>query len=168
MMHIRHIYISPGHNFVGHHGKPPGGHPTVEVDEIECVTGSGLVGDRYFDFKENYKGQITFFAWEVFERMQTELGLTDATPAATRRNVITEGVDLNTLVGQEFEIQGLRFTGTEECSPCYWMNDSFRHKGAEAAMKGHGGLRARILTGGVLRRSFSKPRVQAGLVATAG
>jgi MOSC domain-containing protein YiiM len=68
-----------------------------------------------------------------------------------RRNIVTCGLDLNSLIGQEFEIQGVRFAGVEESKPCYWMNQAFA-EGAEEAMKGNGGLRARILTSGVLRR----------------
>jgi MOSC domain-containing protein YiiM len=64
--------------------------------------------------------------------------------------VITRGVDLNSLIGAEFEIQGVRFEGVSECSPCHWMNQAF-HSEAEQRMKGNGGLRARILADGVLR-----------------
>jgi len=152
VIRIRHLFVSPGHNYFGHHEQPPGEHPVFEVDEVECVAGRGLIGDRFFDFKNDYNGQITFFAWEVLERMRTELGLADADPAAARRNVVTEGMDLNTLIGREFELQGVRFAGTEECRPCYWMNSAFRNESAEAWLQGNGGLRARILTDGVLRR----------------
>ena len=152
MIRIRHLFISPGHNYLGHHEQPPGEHPILEVDGVECVAGRGLMGDRFFDLKKDYKGQITFFAWEVFERLRAELGLKDALPSASRRNVITEGVDLNTLIGKEFEIQGVRFAGTEESRPCYWMNWAFRDERAEQWLQGNGGLRARILTDGMLRR----------------
>jgi MOSC domain-containing protein YiiM len=151
-MRIRHLFISPGHNFYGQHGQPAGSHPLLEVPQVECVAGRGLRGDRFFDYQPDYKGQITFFAAEIITAMKQELRLAEATPAATRRNVITEGVDLNTLVGQEFEIQGVRFGGVEECRPCYWMNHAFRHEQAETWLKGNGGLRARILTDGILKR----------------
>ena len=150
MIRVCHIFISPGHNFVGHHGKPPGEHALIEVDSVECVAGRGLRGDRYFDHKKDYDGQITFFAMEVFDALRRELELPAAQPQATRRNVFTRGVDLNTLVGQEFEIQGVRFAGVEECSPCYWMNQALGD-GAEKFLKHRGGLRARILTDGVLK-----------------
>ena len=65
-MLIRQIFISPGHNFVGHYGLSPGDSPLVEVSNVECVAGHGLRGDRYFDFREIYKGQISFFSAEVF------------------------------------------------------------------------------------------------------
>ena len=152
MIHIQQLFISPGHNYYGQHGQPPGSHPIVEVESIECLAGRGIRGDRYLDHKADYKGQITFFATEVFDRMRGELGLADANPAATRRNVLTDGIDLNTLIGLEFELQKVRFAGVEECRPCYWMNSAFRDERAEACLKGNGGLRARILTDGVLWR----------------
>ena len=124
----------------------------VELDQIECVAGRGIRGDRFFDFKENYKGQITFFSMEVFDRLRRELSLPQAQPAGTRRNVFIVGVDLNSLIGAEFEIQGLRFAGVEQCKPCHWMNSALG-PGAEDWLQGRGGLRARILTDGVLQRA---------------
>jgi MOSC domain-containing protein YiiM len=144
------IYISPGHNYYGHYGQPSGEHPIVFVPEVECIAGKGLVGDRYFDHKQDYKGQITFFAWETYEDLCRRFGITDKHPGVFRRNVITRGANLNFWIGREFEIQGVLFEGTQESAPCQWMNQSFC-EGAEAAMKGRGGLRARILTDGLLR-----------------
>jgi len=151
---IRHIFISPKHNFFGHKGQAPGETPMVELDEVECVAGRGLVGDRFFDFKPDYKGQSTFFAWENLLKMWDELGVTERVASVTRRNIISEGLDLNALIGAEFEIQGVRFLGTEECRPCSWMNDAVDPR-AEAWMKGRGGLRAKILVGGVLKRNLA-------------
>lgn len=150
-MQVRHIFISPSHIYIGHHGQPPGTEPMHEVEAVECVAGKGLRGDRFFDFKDDYKGQVTFFEHEVFERMCEQFGESGRTPDVFRRNVITRGVDLNTLIGKEFEVQGVRFFGTQESAPCHWMNQAFA-EGAEEALKGHGGLRAKILTDGVLRR----------------
>jgi len=149
-MQILHIFISPGHNFFGHHGQPAGTTPVTEVTEVECVADKGLIGDRFFGWKDDYKGQITFFEYEQYERLCEKLGVMGVPPSALRRNVITKGVALNTLIGAEFEVQGVRFLGTQECSPCYWMNQAFA-EGAEEALKGHGGLRAKILSDGFLR-----------------
>lgn len=146
---VRHLYVSPGHNFRGHHGGPPGEYPIVECREIHCRAGRGIEGDRYLDYKDGFKGQITFFAWEVYRDLLHTLQRDDLAPSVFRRNVIVEGVDLAALVGQTFELQGVRFEGTEECAPCYWMDQAFA-AGAEAALKGRGGLRAKILTDGLL------------------
>ena len=148
-MHLRSFFISPGHNYFGRHGQPAGEHPTLEVDEVECVAGSGIRGDRFFGYQEDYKGQITFFAEEVFTELCAHLQLRDRSPADLRRNIITAGVDLNTLIGEEFEVQGIRFFGTRECSPCYWMDQAYA-PGTKAFLKGRGGLRAKILTSGPL------------------
>ena len=148
---LRHLYISSGHNFFGHNDRPPSTHAMEERSEIHCLAGRGIEGDRFLDYKSGYKGQITFFAWETFQRLQTRFRVLDCSPAVFRRNVVTEGIDLPSLVGQEFAIQGIRFEGTGEARPCYWMDKAFA-PGAEEAMRGHGGLRARILDDGTLRR----------------
>jgi MOSC domain-containing protein YiiM len=147
---ILHLYISPGHNFFGHQGQPAGQHPMVEVPEVRCVAGQGIEGDRFFGFKDDYKGQITFFADEVHRTLGEKLGIRDRAPSVYRRNVILRGVELATLYGVEFELQGVRFSGVEQCKPCHWMDKAFG-AGAEEALQGCGGLRARILSDGVLR-----------------
>ncbi len=151
-MKVCELYLSPAHNFFGHHGLSPGAHDAVSVPAIECVAGRGIRGDRFFDFKKDYKGQITFFSAEVFEELCAALKVAEMSAGATRRNVIVRGVDLNALVGAAFEIQGVRFMGAAECAPCYWMDQVFG-PGAEAFLKGRGGLRARILTDGILEKS---------------
>lgn len=151
MLRVEQLFISPGHNFFGHHDQPAGEHPIVAVEELECVAGRGIRGDRFFDYKPDYKGQITFFSLEVLEALRRELGLPDAQPQATRRNVFVRGDDLNALIGIEFEVQGVRFAGVEESRPCYWMNAALG-PGAEEWLRGRGGLRCRILTNGWLRR----------------
>lgn len=150
-MRIRHIFISPGHNYVGHHGRPAGRHLIEEVYTAECVRGHGLRGDRFFGYQNDFKGQITLFEWEVFVALRKQHGDANTSPARLRRNVIVEGADLNALIGQEFELQGVRFAGAEECRPCYWMDQAIG-AGAEAWLRGRGGLRCRILTDGWLRR----------------
>lgn len=149
-MIVRQIFISPAHVYVGHYGGPAGDSPICEVDEIECLAGRGILGDRYLDHKPDYKGQITFFEWETHLNLSAELGIYDKGPETYRRNVIVSGVNLNSLIGQEFVIQGVKFRGTEEAKPCYWMNEAFG-PGAEEALKGRGGLRARILSDGFIR-----------------
>jgi MOSC domain-containing protein YiiM len=149
-VHVRQIYVSPGHNYYGHHGKPAGDSPIVTVNTVTCRAGRGLEGDRFFDYKPDYPGQVTFFAWEVYEKIKTALHVPDLSPSAFRRNVLVEGMDLMALVGQKFRLGGIDFEGACEAKPCYWMEQAVA-PGAEAWLRGQGGLRAKILSDGVLR-----------------
>ena len=150
MLKLLHLYLSPSHNYFGHHGTMPGDAPMLERERLECVAGRGIREDRFFDFKQNYKGQITFFSGEVYEDLCNLLHISDKPSSVFRRNVITSGIDLAGWFDAEFEVQGVRFRGRGECTPCYWMDRAFG-PGAEQALKGRGGLRAVILTDGVLR-----------------
>lgn len=121
----------------------------IELPTVECVAGRGLRGDRYFDHEEDYKGQITFFSLDVFDELCGTLQVEGVCPSSLRRNVFTRDVDLNILIGKDFEVQGIRFRGTEESRPCYWMDRAIA-PGTQEFLRGRGGLRARILTNGVL------------------
>lgn len=148
-MRVLRLFISPGHNFMGHFGGPAGRHPLLEVPRVECVAGQGLRGDRYFGHQVDFKGQVTFFSAEVLAELERKLGVEPLRPGVHRRNVVTAGVDLNSLIGREFEVQGVRFEGTEEARPCGWM-DQVAGPGAKVWLRGRGGLRARILSDGWL------------------
>lgn len=147
---LKHIFISPGHNYYGRHGKGAMDFPIEEVDGIDCVAGSGIRGDRFFDYKPDYKGQITLFDWAVYERVRDEIVKGDLHPKAFRRNVVVAGIDLNDLIDKRFTLGGLELTGSCECAPCYWMDQACA-PGTFEFLKGWGGLRARILRGGELR-----------------
>lgn len=146
---VKALYISQGHDFKGHHGKPRGTNPVESASSIDCEAGLGIVGDRYYGHRENYKGQITFFDWAVVLAARSKFTLPGLDPSVFRRNVLVEGLDLNSLVGETFSIQGVLFEGTEECAPCYWMDQAVA-PGTEAFLLHQGGLRARILQSGRL------------------
>lgn len=148
-MKIAALQLSTGHNYFGHHGRPPDEHPMTAATTVDCLAGRGLRGDRFLDYKPAYAGQITFFAEEVHQALLAALQLPPRSAAAYRRNVITRGVELNGLIGQEFTVQGIRFFGTAECKPCYWMEQAIG-LGAEAWLRDRGGLRAKILSDGPL------------------
>jgi MOSC domain-containing protein YiiM len=147
---LHHIFVAEGHSYFGRHGKGSATFPICEVTEIECVAGRGLRGDRFFDHQANYKGQVTLFSQDVFNELRLALSTPQTHPAALRRNLLVSGADLNEFVGQQFELQGVLMEGTEECRPCYWMDEAVG-AGAEAWLRGRGGLRCRILTNGWLR-----------------
>jgi len=146
---VKQIYISSGHNYYGRYGKGSLDYAIVKKEEIEVVAGKGIVGDRFYDYKPNYKGQISFFDWAVYEKVMEELVKGEVEPSLFRRNVMLEGVDVNALIGKRFSLNGVEYTGSCECSPCFWMDEACGD-GTEEFLKGRGGLRARILTDGVL------------------
>ncbi len=148
---VKRLFVSPGHNYYGRHGKGSESFQINAQEEIELVAGRGVVGDRFFDYKEDYKGQVTFFDWAVYELVRDHFELEELEPSAFRRNVLIEGVDLNGLIGRRFRIGNVEFTGSEEAKPCYWMDEACA-PGAEEFLKGRGGLRCRIVQGGKLEK----------------
>lgn len=146
-----HLYVSGGHNFVGRHGKGSLDHGIEDRESLECLAGRGIREDRYFDHKEDYKGQITFFDHVVYEAVKDRFNLPGLKPSAFRRNVIMKGVSLDELIGKRFVLQDIEFEGVEEAKPCYWMDEACA-PGAEEFLRGSGGMRARILNGGTLSR----------------
>ncbi|MDQ8200036.1 MOSC domain-containing protein [Pelagicoccus enzymogenes] len=148
---IHQIYLSSGHDFKGRFNKGRLNNGVQRVDSVECVEGRGLVGDRYFDFKEDYKGQVSLMSAEAIEAMESDLNLKVGDRSDFRRNVIVSGADLNALVGIDFRIGEVELRGVEQCKPCFWMDEAIG-EGAYAALEGRGGLRCRILKSGVLRK----------------
>jgi molybdopterin synthase catalytic subunit len=146
------IWISPAHDFRGHHGGVRGDHGVSLLDQVECVAGMGLRGDRYFGHKEDFKGQVTFFDADAVQAVRDHFGKPELSGSVFRRNLIVSGVDLSAWVGRKFRFQGIEFEGSEECRPCYWMDEAVG-PGAEEFLKPRcrGGLRARILSDGILR-----------------
>lgn len=148
------IWISPGNDFRGHHGGSRGENGIVALREVECVAGMGLKGDRYFGYKPDFKGQVTFFDADAVDAVRNYFSLPDLASGEFRRNLIVRGIDLSAWVGRKFLFQGIEFEGSEECKPCYWM-DTAVNSGVEEFLKSRfrGGLRARILSDGVLKVS---------------
>ena len=111
---IRHIFISPGHNFFGRFGQPPGEHAVTDVARVKCRAGWGLEGDRFYGYRPGYKGQVTFFAWETHTAAQRQFRVPRLGASACRRNVVVEGIALNTLAGPRFALGGVEFAGAAD------------------------------------------------------
>ncbi|MCW1883340.1 MOSC domain-containing protein [Luteolibacter flavescens] len=145
---IHGIYTSPGHNYFGHHGKQPSEHEIVEHDEVELVAGKGIPGDRFFDWKKNYLGQITLIDHAVIDDVRQHSENQDLESSIFRRNVVVSGIDLNRLVGRVFRLGDALLEGTQKCAPCYWMDEACGKAGTEKLMHNRGGLRCKILESG--------------------
>jgi MOSC domain-containing protein YiiM len=90
----------------------------------------------------------------VVDAVRDRFAQPDLSSAVFRRNLIVRGVDLSRWAGKRFRFQGVEFEASEECRPCYWMDQAVA-EGAEEFLRTdfRGGLRARVLTSGVLRLS---------------
>ena len=145
------IWIFEGNDFRGRHELGRLDHGIRGVSEVECVAGMGLRGDRYFGYKPDFKGQVTFFDADAVQAVRDRFSQPELSSSLFRRNLIVRGIDLAEWVGKRFRFQGVEFEASEECKPCYWMDEAVA-PGAEEFLKTNfrGGLRARILSDGVL------------------
>lgn len=150
------IWISPGNDFRGRHGQSRLENGIQSLSAVECVAGMGLLGDRYFGCKPDYKGQVTFLDAATVQAVRERFSQPDLSSSVFRRNLIVQGVDLSAWVGKKFRFQGIEFEASEECKPCYWMDEAVA-PGVEGflASSFRGGLRARILSDGVLKVTAS-------------
>ncbi|MBT3979937.1 MAG: molybdenum cofactor biosysynthesis protein [Bacteriovoracaceae bacterium] len=151
MAHIHEIFISPSSNYWSHKVGTPGKAPTHTPQEIEAHAGAGLVGDRFYEFKENYQGQVSFMELEALEELK-KMGGSEVSNSVFRRNIIISGVDPLILIGKEFKIGTAKFKGCVDCTPCAWM-DFAAGDGAFNWLNENnkGGLRAQILESGTMK-----------------
>ena len=140
----------------GLHVAPEAGAPMRSVTEARAVPGRGLEGDRYFagtgyySPKPSHGGrEVTLIEIEAVEAVSSELDL-KLVAAETRRNIATSGVPLNHLVDREFLVGGVRLLGTRLCEPCKYL-EGLTRPGVMGGLVHRGGLRARILTDGIIR-----------------
>src|SRR5580765_1006461 len=136
------------------HVAPAAKAPTQAVNEVEAVPGAGLSGDRYFlrqgtFFKPEPDFELTLIEAEAIEALKRDYNV-DLAPGETRRNLVTRGIALNHLVGQDFQIGEVKAHGIRLCEPC----DHLQRLAGRPVIKGlrhRGGLRAQVLTRGAIR-----------------
>ena len=129
--------------------------PVQSRQQVEAIPGVGLEGDRYAalcdqgtEKKPHNKREITLIEIENIEALESEHGL-KVDPASMRRNIVSRGVDLNSLVGVEFQVGEVRLQGMDLCEPCSYIEGQTT-QGVLKAMLKKGGLRAQILSGGIV------------------
>ena len=117
----------------------------VAVESAQASTGGGLTGDRYKG--GNGKRGITLIQAEHLPVIAALAQRPDLQAALLRRNVVVSGIPLVALKGRRFRVGDVVLEGTEDCDPCSRMEDALG-PGGYNAMRGHGGLCARIIEGG--------------------
>jgi MOSC domain-containing protein YiiM len=117
------------------------------VDEAWAETNIGLQGDRYHS--RNGKRQITLIQWEHLNVLSGFIGK-PVMPELLRRNLAIAGINLLALKDRRFRIGPVVLQGSGLCQPCSKM-EKILGAGAYNAMRGHGGITARIIEGGRLQ-----------------
>jgi MOSC domain-containing protein YiiM len=135
---------------------PTAGAPMEARDAVDAVTSVGLVGDRYAlgigTYSDTNRGprDVTLIEREAIDAVRDNDGIT-VTEADTRRNVVTEGVPLNHLVGRTFRVGAVMLRGLRLSEPCAYLEQHTAIGGVNRAFVHRGGLRAEVVDGGELR-----------------
>ena len=136
------------------HIAPAAKAPVQAVEQVEAVPGAGLAADRYFlkqgtFFKPEPDHELTLVEAEAIEAAERDYKM-KMNPGEARRNVVTRGVALNHLVGREFQIGDVKLRGLRLCEPCSHL-EALTGLPVIKSLRHRGGLRAQILTQGVIR-----------------
>ena len=131
----------------------------LAVNDAIAVAGRGLQGDRYAS--ESGKRGITLIQAEHIPVIAALSGHDRVAASLLRRNIVVTGLPVVALKGRRFRIGEVLLEGTDDCDPCSRMEAALG-PGGYNAMRGHGGLCARILEGGVLRVGDSVAPVPVG------
>jgi MOSC domain-containing protein YiiM len=130
--------------------------PMENIESVEVVAGEGLRGDRYgagvgaaqFKGRRKPENEVTLIAREAIEAANDEFNFS-IEHLATRRNLLTQGVRLNDLVGKTFRVGQVKLKGLELCEPCGYL-ERRTFAGIQAALKHRGGLRCSVIDGGTI------------------
>lgn len=137
------------------------GMPMQSVSEARLEEGQGIVGDRYYagvgTFSEKLKGrpdsEVTLIESEQIDHFNDLYGL-ELDYGSPRRNVVTQGIELNKLVDVQFRVGEALLEGIRLCEPCAHLAGLITEKVLPGLVH-RGGLRARIISGGVIRPADS-------------
>ncbi|MEQ8553409.1 MAG: MOSC domain-containing protein [Cyclobacteriaceae bacterium] len=123
--------------------------PLMGVEHVQVTEEHGLIGDH---FSSNYstKRQVTLIQREHLETVASIMGQPSIDPGLTRRNLVIGGINLFALRNQQFRIGTVILEGTGYCHPCSRMEENLG-PGGYNAMRGHGGITARVIRGGEIR-----------------
>lgn len=122
--------------------------PVEFVSEVEAEPGKGLKGDHYNGKSGNR--EVTLIQFEHLQAVGKMLGGTAIEPGLTRRNIVVSGINLLAFANRRFRIGEVVLEMTGHCHPCSRMEENLG-PGGYNAMRGHGGITARIIEGGTIQ-----------------
>jgi len=116
------------------------------VTSVTAITDRGLAGDHY-QGKPGSKRQVTLIQSEHLAAVASIMGLAELGPGLIRRNLVVAGINLVALKDRQFWVGEVLLEYTGLCHPCSRMEENLG-PGGYNAMRGHGGITARIVQGG--------------------
>ena len=122
--------------------------PIKVATEVEASTDAGLLGDRYAG--RDGKRQVTLIQHEHLAVIGSILGIDEVHASMLRRNISVSGLNLLSLKDKRFRIGGAVMEYTGQCHPCSLMEQAFG-PGGYNAVRGHGGITARVIANGMVR-----------------
>ena len=123
--------------------------PVVPAQEVEVIAGTGLVGDHYNN--QHVNRQVTLIQAEHLQGVAGMLHRETVDPALIRRNLLISGLNILALKDARFRIgDSVILETTGQCHPCSRMEENLGPGGYQA-MRGHGGLTARVVQGGTIK-----------------
>ena len=117
------------------------------VDTVHALEGKGLVNDRKFRENNPKQCQITLIEIENINNFN-KLYKNNIAPVDFRRNIITENIRLNELVGKEFLVGNVKLRAHDLCRPCKYLQEKLKQNNFIKEFLQKGGLRCEILTDG--------------------
>jgi len=118
-----------------------------EMKSIDAVKGKGLLNDRKIKENNDKKTQLTLVEIENIN-YYNKVSNSSIPPLNFRRNIITEGVELNRLINKEFLIGNVKVKGHDLCRPCKYLQELLDQKNFIKKLMFRGGLRCEILSSG--------------------
>lgn len=126
------------------------------VQEAWLAPGAGLQGDHYSGAKGTR--DVTLITELDLLAIGDVQALTGVAPEALRRNIVVAGLNLHALRGRQFTLGGAVLQATGDCHPCSRMEETLG-TGGYNAVRGHGGITARVLTAGAVRLGDTVARI---------
>ena len=123
------------------------GNQIQKVNKVEALKGKGLQNDRKFSENNQKERQVTLIEIENINHFNN-ISNSNIHPVDFRRNIITENVRLNELVGKEFFVGNIKLKGHDLCRPCKYLQDKLKQNNFVKEFLHTGGLRCEILTSG--------------------
>ncbi len=127
--------------------RPSRGEAMTSLLQVEAVADKGLAGDRTAAGRGGGSRQVTFLQAEHLPVLASFARREFVTPPELRRNIVVRGINLVALRDVRFRVGGAVLLGTGPCAPCSKMEAALGQGGLNA-MRGHGGLTAKVLEGG--------------------